>query len=130
MKIYDYEGKKNVCGTNIREARVIRRISQTELAARMQLEGILLERDSISRIENGVRFVAVIRSHKHGLYFIFAVLKQKAQGLAGKTAVRAQLFAQFYVGVYSRLLVFESARKYEVGGKEIVRRVVGALKLI
>ena len=47
-----------VCGTNIREARVIRRISQTELAARMQLEGILLERDSISRIENGVRFVA------------------------------------------------------------------------
>ena len=58
MKIYDYEGKKNVCGTNIREARVIRRISQTELAARMQLEGILLERDSISRIENGVRFVA------------------------------------------------------------------------
>ena len=24
----------------------------------MQLEGILLERDSISRIENGVRFVA------------------------------------------------------------------------
>ena len=58
MKIYDYEGKKNVCGTNIREARVNRRISQTELAARMQLEGILLERDSISRIENGVRFVA------------------------------------------------------------------------
>ncbi|MCI9479380.1 MAG: helix-turn-helix transcriptional regulator [Lachnospiraceae bacterium] len=58
MKIYDYEGKKNVCGINIREARVIQRISQTELAARMQLEGILLERDSISRIENGVRFVA------------------------------------------------------------------------
>ena len=80
--------------------------------------------------QNSVRFVAVIRSHKHGLYFIFAVLKQKAQGLAGKTAVRAELFAQFYVGVYSRLLVFEPARKYEVGGKEIVRRVVGALEFI
>lgn len=58
MKIYDYKGKKNICGNKIREARVVNRISQTELAARMQVEGIILERDSISRIENGVRFVA------------------------------------------------------------------------
>ncbi len=58
MKIYDYKGKKNICGYKIREARAVKRISQTELAARMQVEGIMLERDSISRIENGVRFVA------------------------------------------------------------------------
>lgn len=58
MKIYDYKGKKNICGNKIREARAVNRISQTELAARMQVEGIILERDSISRIENGVRFVA------------------------------------------------------------------------
>lgn len=58
MKIYDYKGKKNICGNKIREARAGKRISQTELAARMQVEGIILERDSISRIENGVRFVA------------------------------------------------------------------------
>lgn len=58
MKIYYYEGKKNLCGDRIREARVIQRMSQTDLAARMQIEGIILERDSISRIEIGTRFVA------------------------------------------------------------------------
>lgn len=57
MKIYNYKGKKNLCGERIREARVIQRISQTNLAAKMQIEGINIERDSISRIENGSRFV-------------------------------------------------------------------------
>lgn len=58
MKIYCYEGKKNICGERIREARVIQRMSQTDLAARLQIEGITIERDSISRIEIGTRFVA------------------------------------------------------------------------
>lgn len=58
MKIYDYKGKKNICGERIREARVIRRMSQSELAAKMQIAGITIERDSISRIEIGTRFVA------------------------------------------------------------------------
>ena len=58
MKIYSYQGKKNICGNRIREARVIQRITQAQLAAKMQTEGILLERDSISRIESGTRFVA------------------------------------------------------------------------
>ena len=58
MKIYDFNGKKNICGERIREARVIKRISQSELASKMQIEGIILERDSISRIEIGTRFVA------------------------------------------------------------------------
>ena len=58
MKIYDYEGKKNICGDRIRQARVIKRMSQSDLAAKMQIEGIILERDSISRIEIGTRFVA------------------------------------------------------------------------
>ncbi len=58
MKIYDYNGKKNICGERIREARVIRRMSQSDLAARMQIEGITIERDSISRVEIGTRFVA------------------------------------------------------------------------
>lgn len=56
-KIYDYGGKKNICGDRIRQARALRRISQSELAARMQVEGITIERDSISRIEIGTRFV-------------------------------------------------------------------------
>lgn len=58
MKIYDYQGKKNICGDRIREARVIQRMSQSDLAAKMQIEGITIERDSISRIEIGTRFVA------------------------------------------------------------------------
>ncbi len=57
MKIYDFNGRKNICGDRIREARLKRRISQSDLAARMQLEGIQIERDSISRIEIGTRFV-------------------------------------------------------------------------
>lgn len=58
MKIYDYQGRKNVSGERIREPRIKRRMSQSELAARLQVEGVILERDSISRIESGARFVA------------------------------------------------------------------------
>ena len=41
MKIYTYQGKKNVSGEKIR-----------------QMRNMKLERDSISRIEGGERFVA------------------------------------------------------------------------
>lgn len=58
MKIYIYKGKKNLCGDKIREARIKQKLSQSELAAKLQIEGIILERDSISRIEIGTRFVA------------------------------------------------------------------------
>ena len=45
MKIYDYAGKKNISGERIREARTLK------------LSGVDVERDSISRIEIGTRFV-------------------------------------------------------------------------
>lgn len=57
MKIYDFNGKKNISGERIREARLKRRLSQCDLAAKMQVEGIVIERDSISRIEIGTRFI-------------------------------------------------------------------------
>ena len=57
MNIYGYQGKSNLSGERIRIARKKRRISQTELAAKMQLEGIQMAQDSISRIEIGTRFV-------------------------------------------------------------------------
>ena len=57
VKIYDFNGKKNISGDRIREARTKLRLSQSVLAARMQLEGIIMERDSISRIEIGTRFI-------------------------------------------------------------------------
>lgn len=58
LKINDYQGKKNLCGDKIREARRKNNISQFDLAARLQIAGVILERDSISRIEIGTRFVA------------------------------------------------------------------------
>ena len=58
MKIYDYNGKKNICGERIHEARCKLRLTQNDLAAKMQVNGITIERDSISRIEIGTRFVA------------------------------------------------------------------------
>lgn len=58
MKIYDYDGKKNICGDRLREARVVQRLRQEDLAARIQIKGINMERDSISRIEIGTCFVS------------------------------------------------------------------------
>lgn len=57
MKIYTFNGKKNISEPRIREARTKKRLSQSDLAARMQVEGIVIERDSISRVEIGTRFI-------------------------------------------------------------------------
>ena len=58
MRIYDFKGRKNLCGKRICKQRKKLRMSQSDLAAKMQVEGVALERDSISRIEIGTRFVA------------------------------------------------------------------------
>ena len=58
MKINDYDGKKNICGKRVKEARKKLGISQDDLAARLQVSGVIIERNSISRIESGARFVA------------------------------------------------------------------------
>lgn len=58
MKIYDYNGKKNLCGEKVRQERQKQRLSQSDLAARLQIAGVIIERDSVSRIEAGTRFVA------------------------------------------------------------------------
>ena len=57
MKIYDYGGKKNVSGERIYQARTAMRLSQAELAARMQVNGVMIEREAISKIETRDRFV-------------------------------------------------------------------------
>lgn len=57
MKLYDYKGRKNLCGDRVKEARARRKITQEDLAARLQIEGVTMERDSVSRIEIGTRFV-------------------------------------------------------------------------
>lgn len=57
MRIYDYEGQKNISGDRIHQSRTTQRISQAELAAKMQVKGVLIEREAISKIETGDRFV-------------------------------------------------------------------------
>ncbi len=58
MKIYEYKNRKNVSGKRIKEIRQQRGLTQSDLAVQLQVNGIIIERDSISRIEIGTRFVA------------------------------------------------------------------------
>lgn len=57
MKKLDYNGKRNICGGRIRTLRLAKRLSQAQLAARMQVRGVTLEQDGVSRVESGERLV-------------------------------------------------------------------------
>ena len=54
------EGLNNICGKNISKLRLELKISQRELADRMQLVGIDIDKNAIQRIECGKRFVTDI----------------------------------------------------------------------
>ncbi|MBQ7122905.1 MAG: helix-turn-helix transcriptional regulator [Clostridia bacterium] len=54
------DGLNNVCGKNIARLRLELKISQRELADRMQLVGIDIDKNAIQRIECGKRFVTDI----------------------------------------------------------------------
>lgn len=70
MKIYEYNGKKNLCGERLRKIRREKKMSQETLSHLLQLEGVVIDRFSISRIEAGTRFVA-----DYELYVLAKVLK-------------------------------------------------------
>lgn len=53
-------GLNNVCGENISKFRKNLKISQRELADKMQLVGIDIDKNAIQRIECGKRFVTDI----------------------------------------------------------------------
>ena len=57
MKIYDLDGRRNVSGERVRQMRTQKRLTQADLAAKVQTTGVILEQDAISRIENGSRMV-------------------------------------------------------------------------
>ena len=78
MKIYDFNGSKNICGERVKEARKKLKLSQENLAAKMQIEGVIIERDSISRIEIGTRFVA-----DYELLVLCKILKVSPEYLLG-----------------------------------------------
>ena len=52
-----YRGKKNIISTQIRVMRARQKITQGDLAARMQVLGINIDQQSISKIENNKRTV-------------------------------------------------------------------------
>lgn len=54
------DGLNNACGKNIAKLRTELKISQRELADRMQLVGIDIDKNAIQRIECGKRFVTDI----------------------------------------------------------------------
>lgn len=57
MKVYDLDGRRNISGERVRQMRTKKRLTQSELAIRVQTTGVILEQDAISRIESGSRMV-------------------------------------------------------------------------
>lgn len=57
MRLYTLDGKYNISGPRIREARVKAGMSQEELAVRMQLAGLQMGQMAVSRIETRKRLV-------------------------------------------------------------------------
>lgn len=57
MKIYIYKGQVNLIGERIKKRRKKLKISQKDLAARLQIEEVMINRNAISKIESGDRFV-------------------------------------------------------------------------
>ena len=54
------DGSNNVCGKNVAALRKNLKISQRELADRLQLAGLDVDKNAIQRIECGKRFVTDI----------------------------------------------------------------------
>ncbi len=54
------DGKNNLCGENVANFRKKMKISQRELADRLQLAGLDIDKNAIQRIECGKRFVTDI----------------------------------------------------------------------
>lgn len=57
-KIYKPDGKCNISGANVREARQRAGLSQEQLAYKIHIAGLDITQKAISRIETGDRIVA------------------------------------------------------------------------
>ena len=65
MKIINLDGRRNVSGERVRQMRTKKRMTQADLAAKVQTTGVILEQDAISRIESGSR-MAGLRAARPG----------------------------------------------------------------
>ncbi|MBQ7308110.1 MAG: helix-turn-helix transcriptional regulator [Clostridia bacterium] len=54
------DNKNNICGKNVSKFRIELKISQRELADKLQLIGLDVDKNAIQRIESGQRFVTDI----------------------------------------------------------------------
>ncbi|MBO4381155.1 MAG: helix-turn-helix transcriptional regulator [Clostridia bacterium] len=54
------DGRNNICGTTVERIRAELKISQRELADRLQLNGLDVDKNAVQRIEAGKRFVTDI----------------------------------------------------------------------
>ena len=57
VRLYTLDGKCNISGSRVKAARLKNKMSQEELATRMQLAGLQMGQMAISRIETGKRLV-------------------------------------------------------------------------
>lgn len=86
MKLYKYKDEKcNVSGKKIRLLREEARLSQEELAARIQLAGLNLNQKAISRIETGERVVPDFE-----LLYFSSALNVSVSNLLEDTPVRGK----------------------------------------
>ncbi len=70
------DGANNLCGEQIAARRKEMRISQRELADRLQIHGLDVDKNAVQRIEAGKRFVTDIE-----LVALAAVLKKPLEDL-------------------------------------------------
>ena len=57
MRLYTLDGKCNISGERIKSARAKAKLTQDQLAARLQVAGLQMGQMAISRIESGKRLV-------------------------------------------------------------------------
>ena len=58
VKIYGINGKKNIVGARVKSIREKNGWTQAALAAKLQVENVIVEQKAISRLELGTRLVA------------------------------------------------------------------------
>ena len=86
MKIYLFKGKCNGSGLRIRKAREQMHLSQEQLAAKLQLEGLEITQKTISRIETGLRIIPdyelpfFARALEHDISWIVQDINFKNEG--------------------------------------------------
>lgn len=70
------DGKNNVCGANIAKRRKEMKISQRELADRLQIVGLDVDKNAVQRMESGQRFITDIE-----ILYLSKVLEQSLDEL-------------------------------------------------